>query len=144
MINILYCCPGNESDCGKAERIIEKFYREERYSVFREISLFEKHVRAYLSHEHLIILHAESKEHLQQFMAMRDLLIGHRIVLILPDRDKATLAQGHRLRPRFITYLDADFREMASVLYNILHPAASEPATGWEHTSWRSSKKDQI
>jgi len=130
MRNILYCCPGNESDCGEAGKIIERISTKARYSVFREISLFEKHIRTYLSHEHLIILHAESKEHLQQFMAMRDLLIGYRIILILPDRDPSTLAQGHSLRPRFITYLDADFREMAAVLHNILHPAASEPATG--------------
>lgn len=120
--NIIYCCPGKATGSRRVERILELLCPDKRYEVFQEIPVFEKYIRSYLSHEHLIILRAEKKQHLRQFVALEELLIGHRIILILPDNDQETLARGHSLRPRFITYRDADFREIAFVLSNILRP----------------------
>jgi hypothetical protein len=39
-----------------------------------------------------------------------------RIILVLPDRDDETVAMGHRLRPRMVSYNDGDYLDVAAVL----------------------------
>ncbi len=141
-MNIIYCCPGGEPGCRKVKRVIDLLVTAEQCEVFQDMTVFEKHIRSYLSHEHLIILHAEDKKHVQQFVCLRELLVGHRIIMILPDNQQETLACGHSLRPRFITYADADFLEMASVLCNILRPTdhTAMPPPAANHAA--SGRKD--
>jgi hypothetical protein len=43
-----------------------------------------------------------------------------KIVLILPDRNNETIVIGHKLRPRFLSYTDSDFIDVAVVLENML------------------------
>ncbi|MCD6199973.1 MAG: hypothetical protein J7K15_15635, partial [Deltaproteobacteria bacterium] len=52
--------------------------------------------------------------------SVRDLIWDLRLILILPDREAGTIAKGHILRPRFLTYLDSDFTEVAAVLKKML------------------------
>ena len=51
-----------------------------------------------------------------------ELLMDHKVILILPEAEPEMVAMGHALRPRFITYNDGDFLEMASVLRQLLFP----------------------
>ena len=43
----------------------------------------------------------------------------------LPDREANTITIGHSLHPRFLTYIDSDFVELAGVLVRMLLTAAS-------------------
>ena len=63
---------------------------------------------------------ANSKEDLLNLLFIRNLLQDIRIILILPDREKDTIEKGHRLYPRFMSYLDGDLEEVAAVLNNVL------------------------
>ena len=72
---------------------------------------------------------AADHEDLQQLIAIRDLIINVRIILVLPDRKNETIAEGHTLQPRFITYLDSDFAEIRSVMskmINSVHYASAD------------------
>ena len=62
------------------------------------------------------VLLAESREELESVLSIRHLLSDIRLILILPDRDNDTIARGHSLRPRFLTYCDADFTDITAVL----------------------------
>jgi hypothetical protein len=55
------------------------------------------------------VLLAHDLDQLHAFLTLRSLLEDTRIILILPDRDATTVAQGHTLRPRLLTYMDVDF-----------------------------------
>ncbi len=46
----------------------------------------------------------------------RDLLSQVQVVLILPDAEKETITRGHRLFPRFCSFVDGDFQDMKAVL----------------------------
>ena len=67
-----------------------------------------------------LILMPENKEQLQELIAMGNLLNDIPILLVLPDRKPATIDAGHRLFPRFITYMDSDFSYFFAVLNKML------------------------
>jgi hypothetical protein len=119
-MNIIYLCPKEEDSRRKVNRIIEIMIAAEKYEVFHKVNEFENYARSSLLHQHVIILQAGNMKSLQKIAALKELLFGHRVILILPDREQETIALGHSLRPRFITYQDSDFLEMASVLYKML------------------------
>jgi len=54
---------------------------------------------------------------------MRDFLEDVRLILILADSSAETVARGHLLRPRFLTYTDHDMSEVSSVLGKMIKKA---------------------
>jgi hypothetical protein len=68
----------------------------------------------------LAVLLAASQEELQVIMALRPLLNDIHLILILPDRDKDTIAKGHVLAPRFLTDLEHNMQEVYDVLNKML------------------------
>ncbi len=64
----------------------------------------------------IVVFQAVGQEDLQSMLSIRDLLVDVRILMVLPDKEKETIAKAHRLRPRFITYADSDFLEIGAVL----------------------------
>jgi len=53
-------------------------------------------------------------------LGIRDLLAETKIILLLPDRKRATVSKGHNLYPRFLTYMDGDFSDVAAVLQKMV------------------------
>jgi hypothetical protein len=62
------------------------------------------------------ILLASSKEELLDLLSLRDLLWDIKLILILPDSTPGSIAQGHLLRPRFLSDCGSDFVDVAAVL----------------------------
>ena len=63
------------------------------------------------------------RENLRQLISIRDLIANLRNILVLPDRNNKTIAEGHKLQPRFITYRDNDFMEIGVVLGKMIESA---------------------
>jgi hypothetical protein len=66
--------------------------------------------------ETIAVLFAADRQDLANFLSIRDLLEGISIILVLPDNENETIAAGHRLRPRYISYADGNFEDVAAVL----------------------------
>ena len=66
------------------------------------------------------ILIAANAAELKRIISMGKLLTDMRILLVLPDRCKETVAAGYRLWPRYISYADSDFEDVAAVVRQIL------------------------
>ena len=56
-----------------------------------------------------------------------------RLILILPDREKGTISKGHLFRPRYLTYADGDFLDVAAVLAKMIDHARSLSPLGTVH-----------
>ena len=67
----------------------------------------------------MVLLTADMAD-LDDLYALRDLVSNLRIILILPDRHKGTVSKGCKFYPRFITFIDSDFKEMTAVLHKLL------------------------
>lgn len=68
----------------------------------------------------IFILFLDTAERLGRLERLLDLLMGKRLILILPNDRSPTLARAHRLCPRFITYMDDACQDLCEVLNNIV------------------------
>ncbi|MGD0234385.1 MAG: hypothetical protein ABSC55_07560 [Syntrophorhabdales bacterium] len=67
-----------------------------------------------------VVILAATKQDLLSVMPLRELLLSFRIIMVLPDSDDVTLAMGWGMWPRFVSYADGDFRDVAGVLNKIV------------------------
>jgi len=71
------------------------------------------------------VIFRATRKGLINLLSFRDELLRLPIILILPDQKNETIASGHSLRPRFLSYMDSDFSDVRDVLQKILqkqHP----------------------
>ena len=68
----------------------------------------------------MAVLFPTNRDELVMLVAFRHLLFDMQIILILPNGKSQTLSHGHALRPRFISYADSDFSDVAAVSHKIL------------------------
>ena len=115
-MNIVYYCPVTDGTFRKMKRIIELIIPSEQYKILYSLKIMEDHLRSSLADDFIIILQISSFAELQEVTLLKELIIDHRIILILPDDDPATAALAHTLRPRLITYRDSDFLDVAEVI----------------------------
>ncbi|HVO67929.1 MAG TPA: hypothetical protein VMT12_15740 [Syntrophales bacterium] len=104
---------------GAGERllqIVDTVVSGENVKIYRTVDGLSRGLRQPRNEVTLAILLASSKEDLINLLSIRDLLSDMKIILILPDSDPETVAKGHMLRPRFLTYCDSDFVDVAAVL----------------------------
>ena len=111
----------------RLQRLLEVVLPGQKSEIIRTISdLSARLLQPLKCHPNVVILVSKSKEELSELLSIRDLLDDVRIILVLPDRERDTVSKGHILRPRFLTYIDSHFQEIAAVLNKIL--ATSHPA----------------
>jgi hypothetical protein len=88
--------------------------------VYRSIKNLSDRLRQCAHDLSIAVLHAARREDLADILSIRDLLRDVRIILVLPDRDESTIAKGHTLRPRFLSYTDGGLTDVFSVLKKCL------------------------
>jgi hypothetical protein len=98
---------------------VEIYYRLDKF--------YQRFTRAGSSNAVTVLL-LTSRMELVNLVQYTDLFCDQKIVLVLPDRNKETVAMAHALYPRFISYADSDLRDVTSVLRNLIannqiHPA---------------------
>jgi hypothetical protein len=125
LMSIIHFCSDKDDACGKVMRVIEIVVATDKYEVFHKLPEFENYLRSSLSNQDTLIFQANNIKILHKIASLKEFFSDHRIILILPDSKKETIALGHTLRPRFITYSDSDFLEMAAVLRNLLRQDTS-------------------
>ena len=83
-----------------------------------------------------VVVLASTKQDLLSLMPLRELLLGFRVIMILPDEDEVTLAVGWGMWPRFVSYTDSDFHDVAGVLKKMVATAT--------HTRKTSRRWDSV
>ncbi len=104
---------------GAGERLLNvmrMLLPEKKFELCRSIEEFSKRLRQPIFSPTIAIILALSREELQEIISIRHLLEDAKIILIVPDTNPDTVAQGHTLRPRFLTGSESDFIDVAAVL----------------------------
>ena len=104
---------------GAGERLlqtVDTVVSGENVKIYWTIDGLSRRLRQPRKDVNLAILLASFKQDLVDLLSIRDLQSDMKIILILPDSDPETVAKGHMLRPRFLTYCDSDFVDVAAVL----------------------------
>jgi hypothetical protein len=68
----------------------------------------------------IALLLAGKREDIRELLSVSSLFRNTRIILIVSDWDKETLAAAHLLRPRLLTYSDGDFADVFTVMSKII------------------------
>ena len=93
---------------------------------FRTLENLKKRLRLSIIDDSILILLPENSKELSGLIEIRDILRDTRIILVLPDDNEATLSKGHNLRPRFISYRDGNFTDVAAVMSKMIQNNGKE------------------
>ena len=100
-------------------KMIENVVPNENTEIYSTIDTLGKRLRRPSYNIAIAVLLISSREELRDVLSIRHLFDNIKIVLILPDRNNETIVIGHKLRPRFLSYTDSDFIDVAVVLENM-------------------------
>lgn len=87
---------------------------------YRSLDDFQQGLLQQWGRPNIAVLLAANEAELKRIITLGKLLADMRILLVLPDRHKETVAAGHRLRPRYLGYADSDFEDVAAVVRQML------------------------
>lgn len=73
-----------------------------------------------------VVILAATKQDLLSVVPLREILLRFRLIMVLPDSDDLTLAMGWGMWPRFVSYADGDFKDVAGVLNKIVGTATHQ------------------
>ena len=100
----------------RIQRVLEYMLPKKNIQYIKSVRELEENLRKSSHKMSLAVILHVSKAKLLSLLPIKELLEDTSIILILNDKDDEAIALGHRLRPRFMTYADSDFLDVASVL----------------------------
>jgi hypothetical protein len=124
-MNLLFYSTVTDGAGERLLRVIEEVVPAEKTEIYRTIDTLTRRLRQPAHHPTIAVLFAASRQDLLEIASIKELIWNLRIILILPDREKDTIAKGHTLRPRFLTYSNSDFADVAAVLRKMLGNVSS-------------------
>ncbi|MBW2605024.1 MAG: hypothetical protein JRE28_12030 [Deltaproteobacteria bacterium] len=117
---LLYTTETNEAG-KRLEKVIKTSLDRLNIRICRTINSLTQKLRQPRDGFGIAVLLAHSKESLSEILSLKDLFWNLGIILILPDNETDTISRGHRLYPRFLSYIDSDFSDVAAVLGKMLN-----------------------
>jgi hypothetical protein len=133
---VLYYRPSENIVAERLQFIIESELPDQHLEVFYSIEGLAKRLSQSVRGNCAAIILAEDVADLKKLFALRPLLRDIRIILILPDRSEEAVSMGYKLHPRFLSYSDGEFGEVAVVLKKMI--SLMEADTETRHTISRS------
>lgn len=112
----------------RLERVVEMFLSKEKLLMCRNLDTLREKLRQPYHYNDVLLVSPPDRAGLTELIALRDWLRDMRIILVLPDREKDTIAMGHLLRPRMISYSDSDFLDVTSVLVRMMEKTTVKSA----------------
>lgn len=132
-MNVIFYSTGGPGE--RLQRVIKDLVPKERLEIYDTFDGFSERLHHPMDDIPVAVILAASEDDLLSILSISHLLYDVRFILILPDREDATVAIGHSLRPRFLSYADGDFREVTAVLGKMIggfyfHRKASDVLSG--------------
>ena len=101
-------------------KIIQTVVPGKETKICRDIDALSKVLQQPRITEAIAILHAAGRSELPDIFSLRELLWNIKLILVLPNSSTDTVAKGHGLGPRFISYHDGNFQDVAAVLKRMI------------------------
>ena len=101
-------------------KIVENAAHAAHTEVFSSIEDLAGGLRRVLFGDTITVLYAPRVKDFQALFSIKELLQEVYVLLMLPDRKESTISKGHILRPRFLTFVDADLVNVGLVLTKMI------------------------
>lgn len=120
-MNVFFYAPMKSSVSKRLQQKIEAVVPIEEMEIYTRIDTFSKRLcKPLLDDRSVAVLLAVTKEELKEILSIQDLITDLRVIVVLPDRKKETIAKGYLLRPRYLAYADGNFSDVAAILKKML------------------------
>ena len=119
-MNLFFYVSVMEGAGNRLYEIIESVVPKDQIEIYRTTKSLFRRLRQPKDNLNIAVLLASSKKDLSDILSIGDFLSDISIILILPDEEEDTIAKGHTLRPRFLTYSDNNFQGVGAVLMKML------------------------
>ena len=129
-MNLLLYATEPQGTGKQLQKVIEELFPENNTEIYRTIDGLSHRLRQPRYDLAVVVLLAASKQDLLDLLSIRDLLDDLRVILLLPNREKDTITKGHTLRPRFLTYADSNFLDVAAVLSKMVRNTHGDKKRG--------------
>jgi hypothetical protein len=117
---VLFSNGDDKSDCSRIQAALKSVCAKRSLEVFTKFEDFSLRVRRLPINVDVAVLSVQNDYQLTALLSLADYLDDVQIILIMPDRNGHMLSKGHRLHPRFLTYSNGDFSDIAAVLSKML------------------------
>ncbi len=132
-MRIVLFCPGPEIGLVRSlHGALARRFPEVGLDLLEELPALARRLSQPSREAQSLILVAPDAEVLGQLLEMRQSILGLPLVLLLPDEENVTLAQGHLLRPRFLAELGKDSQVLSQVVCH------------WLEQELRKEKADEL
>ena len=111
-------------------RIVEELSFIGNRNICRTLDSLKKHLLRPKMDPLVSVLYTVDMKDLEDLLSIGEILSDVSNILILPDGREKTVAEAHLLRPRFLSYADSDFRDVAAVLKRMSLRAALHQGHG--------------
>ncbi len=99
---------------------MEDLISGESVEIHATIDGLSNRLRKFCRGQMIVIIITASRNELMNVVLLKDLLTDIPTILILPDHSQETFSKGAKLVPRYVSYIDSDFREIRLVMEKIL------------------------
>ena len=100
------------------------------FKLFDSLDTLSQYLRFAITGQSLTILLAETAQDLEDLVSLEQLIHNAKLLLIIPDGGARNVVLGHTLRPRYLSYADGDFTDVAAVLERIFTFSESKSGSG--------------
>jgi len=118
--NIILSIPPRHDDSARLREIVEGVALPENIIVVRSIENLLRILRQPLNGVAAAVIFDASEQELNSLLPFKELLLRMPVILVLGNSNRETVAKGHSLRPRFVTFADSDFSDVRDVLQKML------------------------
>ncbi|MFZ7110713.1 MAG: hypothetical protein ACOWYE_03435 [Desulfatiglandales bacterium] len=119
-MNVIFYNPLREEQTEVNRELIEHTALAVHTEVFADMKHLTERLRRPSGLLTIAVLYAPRTKDLEALLTIKELIQEVYGVLILPDRKENTISKGHLLRPRFLTYMDADQGDVGLVLTKMI------------------------
>ena len=119
-MSLLYYRPPQNIAAEKLQFIIESEIPDQQLEIFYSIEGLSDRLSQSARGNCTAVILAANINDLESLFTLKNLLTDIRIILILPDRSEEVISMGYKLHPRFLSYMDSEFGEVAVVLKKMI------------------------
>jgi hypothetical protein len=92
----------------------------ESIGIFQTLESFYNRIRQGRTDITAAVVFASDRQDIIKLQGIRELISDMRMIMILPDAEEESVKMGHSFYPRYISFTDSTFEDVAAVLQKII------------------------